>query len=215
MLHHTVEDDTVSMLLRTEATPMDYKFARIAIELSRSACRAGDEPFGAVVAHKDGTILDQAENMARRDGNRLHHAEVVAILDAVNAGRAAELKSANLRQLREQAVARLRRENPQLVNSLRITDYLLYEIIGGLITTDFTRYVDAARIYGYITISILLAAFAYYSKFALDRGYVGRLVFTAVVISVYFFGRELVKMQYRNRAIRLYVTYLTAPAAAA
>lgn len=115
----------------------------------------------------------------------------------------------NLDQLRQQVIARLSHDNPAIVTNMKMNDYILYEIIGGLVSTDTTRYVDEARIYGHLTISVLLSFCAYRSQFAIYHGYIA--VFAAALVFMYLLGRELVKMQYRNRAIRLYVTYLALP----
>lgn len=50
-----------------------------ALNLAREAGNAGEVPVGAVVAHRDGTVLGRGRNDRERTGDPMGHAEVVAM----------------------------------------------------------------------------------------------------------------------------------------
>jgi tRNA(adenine34) deaminase len=49
------------------------------LEEAAAAAAAGEVPVAAAVADPDGTIIAMAQNRMRRDGNALHHAELLAL----------------------------------------------------------------------------------------------------------------------------------------
>ena len=57
------------------STSADRRFMAMAIELSRSAVRHGNEPFGAVLVGCDGTVLELFENQIYTRGDPTLHAE--------------------------------------------------------------------------------------------------------------------------------------------
>jgi tRNA(adenine34) deaminase len=67
--------------VQTIADPTDVAMMRHCIELSRSARRVGEYPFGAVVA-LDGMVVAEAINHAIRDDDVSRHAEVIALSEA-------------------------------------------------------------------------------------------------------------------------------------
>lgn len=54
-------------------------FMREAIEIARAGIKAGQSPFGAVIAARDGAIVARAHNRVRADCDATAHAEIVAI----------------------------------------------------------------------------------------------------------------------------------------
>lgn len=59
------------------------------------AAAAGDWAFGAVIV-KDGRVVAAGRNTANTSGVPVHHAEMMAVLDACRAGRRADLIGATL-----------------------------------------------------------------------------------------------------------------------
>ncbi|MEQ1709634.1 MAG: hypothetical protein ABL864_15015 [Terricaulis sp.] len=115
--------------------------------------------------------------------------------------------NAVLRELRQQSIRILQGRFPDLSN-IRFTDYMLYEVVGGIVKTSTRQYVDEARVYGAAATTLILLSWL--DVLVHEQG---RLlgVPVAVVISLfaYVLGREGVKAQYRYRAIRLYSNLVT------
>jgi tRNA(Arg) A34 adenosine deaminase TadA len=59
---------------------------RRAVALAYTAAGTGNQPFGAVAAAVDGTVLSEGGNTAATTGNASHHAELVAINEAAALG---------------------------------------------------------------------------------------------------------------------------------
>jgi hypothetical protein len=95
---------------------------------------------------------------------------------------------------------------PAAISPATVNDYLLYEIIGGMISTSTRHYVDEARIVG---ITILTAIGICWLDFLVHdhEPHPAWLLAVMAAASLFLFviGREAVKAQYRYRAIRLYV----------
>lgn len=62
-------------------------FMRAALAEAAAACAAGDLPIGAVVVC-DGAVVGRGGNRIRSGGDKLHHAEIEALRDAVAVRRA-------------------------------------------------------------------------------------------------------------------------------
>ena len=100
------------------------------------------------------------------------------------------------------------------VNRQDLSDYVLYEILGGIDPTDTRRFVNDAKAYGIIFISSVIVViqiyFQYYHKpmGPLDPQHI---CFPIIGVILFYLGRETVKAQYRARALRLYVNFLAMP----
>jgi hypothetical protein len=116
--------------------------------------------------------------------------------------------SEDLRGLRDAVTTKLKQDHPKITNSITLNDYNLYEVIGGMIETDTTRYVDEARVYGCLTISLLLSIFVLGIRHSLLHEWSGKVEYVALFLAILIGGREFVKMQYRFRALRMYINYL-------
>lgn len=68
---------------------------KMACELSVSAFKNGNEPFGALLV-KDGIIVCESENKVNVSGNPLEHAEIKLLRDFINETGIAELKNFTL-----------------------------------------------------------------------------------------------------------------------
>lgn len=90
------------------------------------------------------------------------------------------------------------------------TDFLLYEILGGIDPTDTRPFVDTAKSVG-IVFSSAIAVTLW--NLAVHWPDLGRWAFVLVILTVLFYwlGREATLAQYRTRALRLYVNFLMMP----
>lgn len=122
-----------------------------------------------------------------------------------------------LAELRAKVIERLREE--PLLEGLRpieeLTDYVLYEILGGIDETDTRGFVDAAKALGIAFASGIVALFVMlvlHWEIMTDaqRGAftLGGLLLAAVLYAV---GFGATRAQYRARALRLYVNFLVLP----
>ncbi len=119
--------------------------------------------------------------------------------------------------LREKVVARTQDDLHELHQALscRFNDYLLYEILGGIDPSSTRLFVDRAKSTGITFVSSMLVLVLWAAH--LSRGFqpfagcllvLGLLVVLALLWVV---GREVVKTEYRARAVRLYVNFLMMP----
>ncbi len=93
--------------------------------------------------------------------------------------------------------------------SIKPTDYILYEILGGIDSTSTRGYVNDAKAYGIVFISSILVVLQVAYGYLPTASFRGVLIFIVPVL--FFLGRETVKAQYRARALRLYVNFLAMP----
>jgi hypothetical protein len=118
-----------------------------------------------------------------------------------------------LRRLRKAAASRLRELGLDGAHKARVpTDYILYEILGGIDPTDTRPFVDSAKAMGIFFVSVILVLVGN-ALFAPELRLGCRLVFLALAVLSYRCGYNVTAAQYRARAIRLYVNILTMPMA--
>ncbi|MEM8960427.1 MAG: hypothetical protein AAGD38_03030 [Acidobacteriota bacterium] len=131
---------------------------------------------------------------------------------AITEGQALEsLRQAVVKRLDEEPL--LERLRPsELESESEPSDYLLYEILGGIDPTDTRHYVDSAKSLGITSISLMLALLygllVYGSHLHLPAQIV---LFLAVAFGAWFIGSTAIRAQFRARAIRLYVNFLAMP----
>jgi hypothetical protein len=117
-----------------------------------------------------------------------------------------------LRQLRERVFERIESE-PRLVRLHGLgerTDYVLYEILGGIDPTDTRGFVDSAKALGVVFSSAIAVTLWNMAVHFFDLRWWNFLL-AALVVSFYWVGREATVRQYRARALRLYVNFLAMP----
>lgn len=118
-------------------------------------------------------------------------------------------------ELRNRVIRRLKRE-PSLhrFHDLglgpddRPTDYVLYEVLGGIDTISTRAYVDSAKAMGIGAASVMLLSIAYLVVFAGDLPWWGLLLLIGLAALAFGVGLWSTCAQYRSRAIRLYVNFL-------
>lgn len=128
--------------------------------------------------------------------------------------RSAMSEARALTELRRKVTQRLR--NEPALGDLRelqeVTDYLLYEILGGIDPLDTRGFVDSAKATGVVFVSAIVVLLGNALVFHARLGpWVVLLVLLAVLL--YWWGREATVTQYRMRALRLYVNFLAMPTA--
>lgn len=133
---------------------------------------------------------------------------------ATRFSRSARSEARALTELRGKVTRRLR--NEAALGDLRelqeVTDYLLYEVLGGIDPLDTRAFVDAAKSTGVVFISAIVVLLGNALVFHEQLGpWVAPLVLLAVLC--YWWGREATVAQYRMRALRLYVNFLAMPSA--
>ena len=116
-------------------------------------------------------------------------------------------------ELRGKVATRLN-EEPRLSQFYELeaaSDYVYYEILGGIDPTDTRQYVDSAKSLGITSISLVFALlgglFVHRSSLS-ARGWLLLLLAALVVL---FLGYTAIRAQFRARAIRLYVNFLAMP----
>jgi|GEM_PF-2037938 len=118
--------------------------------------------------------------------------------------------SKNLSALREKVQEKTLNLYPDLHHITDLTDYVLYEILGGILITNTRAYVDSAKITGLVFISLISACIVSIILHYRHIGY--HLIWLiSLIVILYFIGRELVKTHYRSRTMRLYINFLIAP----
>lgn len=129
-------------------------------------------------------------------------------------------ETGHLSHLREEVLAKLKKQ--EVLEALgrqteevgdteeRFTDWILYEILGGLYSGSIDSFVDSARALGVVFSSLIVALLgsAIY-RYPENPSW----LLWAVALAVFFgwVGHETVKTQYRHRALRLYVSFLMLP----
>ena len=118
-----------------------------------------------------------------------------------------------LRELRTQVLDRFEKE-PALARFRPVeewTDYVLYEILGGIDPTDTRSFVDTAKSIGIVFSSAIAVTLWNLGIHFYDLPWRWRLALLAAVVVFYWLGREATAAQYRMRALRLYVNFLMMP----
>ncbi len=121
-------------------------------------------------------------------------------------------ETAVLRELRDAVIHRLRSE-PRLERLGSVserTDYLLYEILGGIDTTPTVSFVDSAKALGVVFSSVIVVVSWILVVQWQELGW-WSLLFLAAAACTWWIGREATATQYRARALRLYVNFLMMP----
>lgn len=118
--------------------------------------------------------------------------------------------SKNLRILRKKVQKKTLDLYSDLPDITHLTDYALYEILGGILVTNTRGYVDSAKITGLVFISLISACIVSIIVHFRDIGYYS-VFFVILIVALYVIGRELVKTHYRSRAMRLYINFIIAP----
>lgn len=121
-------------------------------------------------------------------------------------------EAAVLTELRRMVRSRIQTE-PALARLRGVSepsDFVLYEIVGGIVPTNTHPYVDSAKAMGIVFVSLIIILIAN----ALLR--IHTLQWWSLLLLVlggacWFFGREVTCAQYRARAVRLYVNFLAMP----
>jgi len=80
-------------------------------------------------------------------------------------------------------------------------DYILYQIVNGILEEDTRRYATDAKEAGVMIVSISLALF-WYSYLQMNW------IWIITLIPLYLVGRFYIKAKFRSRAYRLYINYL-------
>lgn len=92
-----------------------------------------------------------------------------------------------------------------------VTDYILYEIIGGIDPTDTRSFVDSAKAVGVFFVSVILVLLGNVLVYCHLLSRCGILMLIGLTIFFYWMGLEATRTQYRARALRLYVNFLAMP----
>jgi len=115
--------------------------------------------------------------------------------------------------LRTRVLARIGDE-PRLLRLAGLedaSDFLLYEILGGIDPTDTRPFVDSAKAFGVVVCSAITVLVWNLVVYWSGAPVVVRLVLMLLVLVAYWIGREATCAQYRQRALRLYVNFLMMP----
>lgn len=83
-------------MIEMDQAALDHAALRAAIELSREASAAGDEPYGAVLADANGRILARARNTQVTAGDCTAHAELNLLRAASRSLDAADVEQATV-----------------------------------------------------------------------------------------------------------------------
>jgi len=124
----------------------------------------------------------------------------------------AKEQNKHLEQLREKVIVKLKNKIPSFEDFLpgSATDYLLYEIVGGIDPTSTKNFVHLAKATGIVFISLNLSILGFV---IFNAGHLScwALLLIFLVIPLYWLGLQSVKGHYRARAIRLYVNLSMMP----
>lgn len=91
------------------------------------------------------------------------------------------------------------------------SDYLLYEILGGIDTINTRPFVDSAKALGIFFVSVMVLSLGYLVMFIVDMNIAGLTATALIIFVAWWYGLEATRTQYRMRAIRLYVNFLAMP----
>lgn len=128
--------------------------------------------------------------------------------------RSSKSEARALTELRNKVKQRLRDEPAlgELRGLQEVTDYMLYEILGGIDPLDTRGFVDSAKSTGVVFVAAIVVLLGNALVFHARLGpWLALLVLLAVLL--YWWGREATVAQYRMRALRLYVNFLAMPTA--
>lgn len=156
--------------------------------------------------------------------NRLNESFDPGRLSHWLAGSSVKSEGRALRELRGEVLERLDSE-PRLARFRPLrerTDYLLYEILGGIDPTDTRPFVDTAKAIGIVFSSAIAVTLWNLGRSARDLLEVwtlspgwwqvaGLAILAILVVILYWIGREATAAQYRTRALRLYANFLMMP----
>ena len=148
------------------------------------------------------------DNWLRKDFDPLPTWEWVQKLRAKNS------EGLALAELRGKVATRLGEEPglSRLCDLEAASDYVYYEILGGIDPTDTRHFVDSAKSLGITSISLIFALlgglFVHWPSLC---GW-GRFVLFFMALGVLVLGYTAIRAQFRTRAIRLYVNFLAMPA---
>lgn len=120
-----------------------------------------------------------------------------------------------------EALSRLRKEVRGRLADLEVTrrlgeieglsDYVLYEILGGIDTINTRPFADSAKAIGIFFTSVMVLSISYLVMFCKGDNGVGAVVMVILFGVAWLLGLEATRTQYRMRAIRLYVNFLAMP----
>ncbi|MCY1083646.1 hypothetical protein [Archangium lansingense] len=99
----------------------------------------------------------------------------------------------------------------ELKDLKEVSDYILYEIIGGIDPTDTRSFVDSAKAVGIFFVSVIIVLVGNAWVYHHWLSWRGTLLLVGLVIFFYCMGLEAIRTQYRARALRLYVNFLAMP----
>ncbi len=116
-----------------------------------------------------------------------------------------------LKRLRKQVVERLTEMHLDPLPKQQKTDFILYEILGGIDTTSTRAYVDRTKAIGIFFVSLILVCLGHVVLLRRPGWWVATC--SAVAAFAYGLGYCAICAQYRARAIRLYVNFLAMPLA--
>lgn len=91
---------------------------------------------------------------------------------------------------------------------LKLTDFLLYEILGGIDPTNTRPFVDTAKALGVVFVSLIVSLGV---QVLFSSSWACKIVLLTMAILVFWIGRQAIKAQYRSRSIRHYVNFLMMP----
>jgi hypothetical protein len=124
-----------------------------------------------------------------------------------------------LQDMRGQVICRLTSTcDLSRVGRLDLSDFALYEILGGIDPTDTRAFVDSAKAIGVVSCSaIVILAWDLFTLLPRAGPWDGGdlvLCLSLLVLAFFFFkvGCEATLSQYRHRAFRLYANFLMMPA---
>jgi hypothetical protein len=118
-----------------------------------------------------------------------------------------------LLELRSKVEQRIRKE-PELkeLKDLKgVSDYVLYEIVGGIDPTDTRSFVDSAKAMGIFFVSVILVLLGNALVYRHPLPWWGSLLLVTLAVLSYCWGKEATRSLYRARALRLYVNFLAMP----
>lgn len=133
----------------------------------------------------------------------------------------ARSEKAALEELREKALGRMDEEDDlrRLAGAGHRTDFVLYEIIGGIDPVSTRSFVDGAKSIGVVASSAmavvlwnLLSRWPFGQEASL-KGAGKAALLLALVLAIWWVGREATLAQYRQRSLRHYVNFLMMPKA--
>jgi hypothetical protein len=111
--------------------------------------------------------------------------------------------NSKLRVLRDKVVEKINQDNPEL-KLTEYNDWILYQVVGKYVK-GYKRYADQTKLYGIVTISIIINIILY-------AIYINNLYCILFIVPVWLIGLWSIIATYRSRAYRYYLNYLTVDA---